>query len=138
MVDDLTHLGLRAEFDRLVVLVDAHGVAGRPVVDFAGAHRFLAPVGVVDVDRALHHHAPMRALAEIAGHAFEQRLGVGALGEADACHVHAAPILALNAHAVRLQARRQVGLGLLHLPFLSSVGCFVQPSMSSPKARRPV
>ena len=91
-----------------------------PVSMFAwnGTDDFLAAVRVPHVDRALHHHAPVRALAEVAGQAHEQRRRVCPLGEADARHVEFRPVVRLDADSVRLEARWQRRLVLLHLILL--------------------
>ncbi len=50
VVHEFTHLSARAEFDRLVILVDPYRVSRGPVVDFAGRHCFFGAVGIGHVD----------------------------------------------------------------------------------------
>ena len=76
VIDHPAVLVLRAEHDDLGIRVDPHVVAGRPIEQIVGAHRFLRPAGVRGGELSLHDEAPVRTLAKIAFQALEQGRGV--------------------------------------------------------------
>ena len=65
VVDHVSVCGPRTEHDELGVIDNAHGMAGRPVVEVPSAAGFLCAVGIGDDDLALEHVAPVRCLAQV-------------------------------------------------------------------------
>ena len=83
-----------------------------------GTDPLFAAVGITHIDGAFQYGAPVRALAKILRHPFEERRGVRTLRKPDARDVYVSPIFGLYTDPACLQAYRKFVPCMFHVGLL--------------------